>query len=113
MGWFTTFSLVIRSNVTALCERFENPERMLNQLIIDMEEELERVRHHVAGVIADEIQFARQADQAAAEATQWQERATVAMKRGDEAAAKAALEQKVLVSQRAETFTKEHAKHKE
>ncbi len=48
MQWLTTFSLVIRSNVTALFEHFEDPERVLNQLLIDMEEELERVREHGA-----------------------------------------------------------------
>jgi phage shock protein A len=113
MRWFKTFSLVIRSNVSALCERFENPERMLNQLIIDMEEELEAVRRHVAGVIADEIQLARQAEQASADAKQWEQRAAAGLKRHDEASAKAALEQKLLARQRAETIGQEHAKHKE
>ena len=56
MGWFRNFSLVMRSSVTTLREKFENPERMINQLVIDMEEELERVRASVAEAIADEIQ---------------------------------------------------------
>jgi phage shock protein A len=112
MSWVTNFSLVIRSSITSLCERFENPELMLNQLVIDMEEELERVRANVAGVIADEIQLGRQVDQASAEMDQWQERAATAMQRHDEAAARAALEQKLLAQQRAETLGKEHTKHK-
>ena len=113
MKWFKTFSLVVRSNVSALCEHFENPERMLQQLLIDMEEELERVRANVAGVIADEIQLGRQVDKARTESEQWQERAVSALKRQDDSAAKAALEQKVLADQRVETLTKEHAKQKE
>src|SRR2546425_434937 len=60
MRWLKTFSLVIRSNITALFECFENPERVLNQLVIDMEEELERVRANVAAVIADEIVLGKQ-----------------------------------------------------
>ena len=71
MSWLTNFSLVIRSSVTGLCDHFENPERMLNQLIIDMEEDLERVRANVAGVIADEIQLGRKVENARAEAAQW------------------------------------------
>ena len=43
MKWLKTFSLVIRSNVSALCEHFENPERMLQQLLIDMEEAYARL----------------------------------------------------------------------
>jgi phage shock protein A len=113
MQWLKTFSLVIRSNVTSLCECFENPERVLNQLVIDMEEELERVRASVAGVMADEIQLGRQVDKARAEAEQWHQRAGDALKRHDETVAKAALEQKVLADQRAETLQKEYLKHKD
>ncbi len=79
MKWLADFSLVIRSNVTALCERFENPERMMNQLILDMEEELQHVRANVAGVIADDIQLGRQVEQARSEVTQWHERAVAAL----------------------------------
>lgn len=113
MKWLKTFSLVIRSNVTALCESFENPERVLNQLIIDMEEEVERVRASVAGVIADEIQLGRQLERARAEAEQWHTRAAAAMKRGEENQARDALEQKLLVDQRVEVLATEHARHQE
>ena len=46
----------MRSSVTTLREKIEDPERMLHQLIIDMEEELDRVRASVAEVVAYEIQ---------------------------------------------------------
>ena len=42
MKWLTNFSLVMRSNITTLKEKIEDPERMLHQLIIDMAEELDR-----------------------------------------------------------------------
>ncbi len=48
MKWLSQFSLIMRSNVTSLKENFENPERMLHQLIIDMEDELGVVRKTVA-----------------------------------------------------------------
>jgi phage shock protein A len=113
MQWLKTFSLVIRSNVTSLCECFENPERVLNQLVIDMEEELERVRASVAGVMADEIQLGRQVEKARSDAEQWQKRAEEALKRHDDKAARAALEQKVLAEQRGEMLQKEYDKQKE
>ena len=112
MLWLQTFTLVIRSNITALFEHFEDPERVLNQLLIDMEEELERVRASTAGVIADEIQMGRDAAKARDDAARWEERAAGALRRGDESAARAALEQKVLADGRAEALEKEHRQHK-
>ena len=111
MKWLHTFSLVIRSNVSALFEQFENPELVLNQLIIDMEEELERVRASTAGVLADEIQLGKRVARARAEAAAWEQRATQALQRGDEAAARAALEQKVQADRRAETLDVEYRQH--
>lgn len=113
MRWLESFTLVMRSNLTTLREKVEDPERMLHQLVIDMEEELQRVRDSVAGAIADEILLGKKVAQARGEADQWLQRATGALKRGDEPAAQAALEQKVLAEQRAERLEGEHAKQKE
>jgi phage shock protein A len=113
MQWLQTFSLVLRSNCAALTERFENPERVLHQLILDMEDELERVRGSVAGVLADEIQLGKQVEKARDEVRQWQERAEKAIKRRDETQAKQAIEQKVLAEQRLGQLEKEYAKQKD
>jgi phage shock protein A len=111
MQWLQTFSLVIRANVSTLLERFENPSRVLNQLIIDMEEEHERVRLRTAEVIADEIQLGKRLEHARQEAQQWHERAAKALERGDEATARAALEQKVLADARTKQLEKEQRDH--
>src|SRR5204862_4044917 len=92
---------------------FEDPERVLNQLLIDMEEELERVRASTAGVIADEIHMGKQAARARDDAARWEERAAAALKRGDEAVARAALEHKLNADRRAEALEAEHDRHKE
>ena len=113
MQWLQTFSLVIRSNITSLFEHFEDPERTLNQLLIDMEEELERVRASTAGVIADEIQMGKEAARAREEAARWEERAAAALRRGDDPTARAALEQKLSADRRAEALEAEHNRHKE
>src|SRR5436190_17675374 len=112
MKWLQTFSLVFRSNVNALAEHFEDPERVINQLIIDMEEELERVRANVAGVMADEIQLGKQVEKAREDSRQWHERAEKALKRRDESQARQALEQKVLAEERVTGLDKEYQKHK-
>ncbi len=107
MSWMERFSLVMRSNFTVICERFENPERMIHQLLIDMEEELESVRRSVAEAMADEIQLRKRLESARQEAEQWLTRAKSAMERQDESAAAAALQQKLRATERADQLSQE------
>lgn len=102
------FSLVMRSNVSFICERFENPERMIHQLLIDMDEELEAVRRSVAEALADEIQLRKRVDAARKEAEQWLTRAKSAIERQDNCAAEAALKQKLRATERADELTQEY-----
>lgn len=113
MKWFEQFTLVMRSSITTLREKVENPERMLHQLIVDMEEELTTVRAGVAEAIADEIQLGKRAKQAREEAETWLERASKALKRNDEATAKAALDQKASAIERADALHREHEQQKQ
>lgn len=112
MAWLERFSLVMSSSITTLREKFEDPERMLHQLIVDMDDELETVRRSVAMAIADEIQLRKRAEKAQQEVDAWLSRAEAALKRGDETTAQAALEQKILAEQRATTLKDEHEKQK-
>lgn len=106
MKWLESFTFVMRSSITSLREKIEDPERMLHQLVCDMEEELESVRCSVAAAIADEIQISKQVDAAREESTKWMERATAALQRGDEAGAKAALDQRIRAEERLATLEK-------
>ena len=112
MQWLNQFTFVMKSSITALREKIEDPERMLQQLIIDMEEEQESVRRSVAEAIADEIQLGKQVDRERESAKEWLERATKALKRGDEATSKAALEQKMLGEKRADDLNTQYEKQK-
>lgn len=112
MQWLNQFSLVMRSSMTTLREKIEDPERMLHQLVIDMEEELDRVRSSVAEAVADEIQLRKRAERERQDADVWMQRASDAMKRGDESTAKAALEQKLNAGQRADQYTEDHGRQK-
>ena len=112
MKWLESFTLIMRSNITTLREKLEDPERVLNQLLVDMEEELERVRASVAEAIVDEIQLGKQADEARKEASTWQARAESALQRGDEASSRAALEQKLASEQRAADLQEGYEKQK-
>jgi phage shock protein A len=94
MQWLETFTLVMRSQMTSLRERIEDPERMIHQLILDMEEELEIARGRISAALADEKHLEREVAKLRQEVDDWLNRATDSLKRGDEAAAKYALEHK-------------------
>lgn len=108
-----TFSLIMRSNITVLCEKMNDPEKTLHQLIIDMEEDLDRARYRVAGAIADEIQLRNKVDQHRNQAQLWLERATQAVNCNQENQAKQALGQKLHAETQANNLTDEHRKQKD
>jgi len=113
MKWINNFSLVMRSSITTLREKFEDPERMLHQLIVDMDEELDSVRESVAAAIADEIQLGKRVQKVRDEADQWMQRAMSALKRDDEQTSKAALDQKVKAEERADALQEAYDKQKD
>lgn len=110
MAWLQNFSLIMRSSLTSIREKVEDPERMLHQLIIDMEEELQTIRNRVAGAIADEIQLRKQVEKARADVDQWKSRAGQAVQRSDSTAAFAALQQKQASEERARQLSAEHGR---
>jgi len=110
MKWLENFTLIMRSSITTLREQIEDPERMLHQLIIDMDDELQSIRRKVAEAIADEIQLRKKAEKAREDVEQWHARATQAVQRGDTASAESALKQRHLADERAGNLEKEHFK---
>src|SRR2546428_7780211 len=58
MGIFDRLSTLFRSNINDLISRAENPEKMLNQLIVDMRSHLAKAKQQVAAAIADEKRLA-------------------------------------------------------
>ncbi len=54
MSIFSKLSTVIKSNINDLISRAENPEKMLNQIILDMRDQLAKAKREVAAAIADE-----------------------------------------------------------
>ena len=62
MSIFTKLSTVIKSNINDLISRAENPEKMLNQIILDMRDQLAKAKREVAAAIADERKLRAQLD---------------------------------------------------
>ncbi len=107
MSWLTTFSFVMKSNITALRDRIADPERMIHQLLIDMDEELTGVRASVAKAIADEILLEKKVKAAQVDADRWRERAEVGVKRGGDASARLALQEQESARSRYESWDNE------
>ena len=82
MGIFDRLSRMIRSNLNDLIARAENPEKMLNQVIEDMRNQLARARQEVAVAIADAAKLKKQAEDEQKQATDWEQRAMLAVRQG-------------------------------
>ena len=91
MGIFQKLSLLLRSNINDAIARAENPEKVLNQLIADMREQLSRAKQEVAVAIADEQKLRAQVEEEARQAKEWEKRAMLAVREGRDDLAKQAL----------------------
>jgi phage shock protein A len=91
MGIFDRFATMLRSNINELISRAENPEKMLNQLIVDMRGQLDKARQQVAQSIADEKKLEADAAAQKKAAEDWERRAMLAVQEGRDDLAKQAL----------------------
>ncbi|MBW4538544.1 MAG: PspA/IM30 family protein [Myxacorys chilensis ATA2-1-KO14] len=94
MGLFDRISRVVRSNVNDMVSKAEDPEKILEQAVIDMQEDLVQLRQAVATAIASQKRTQQQHNQAQSESNNWQQRAQLALQKGDENLAREALQRK-------------------
>lgn len=94
MGIFKRFKDVVKSNINDLISKAENPEKMLNQMIVDMNEQLIEAKKGVASAIADEKRLERQMLENKNKASDWEKKAMLALRAGKEDLAKQALVRK-------------------
>jgi phage shock protein A len=91
MGIFDRLATLIKSNINDLISRSENPEKMLNQIVADMRDQLAKAKQQVAAAIADEKRLRDQADAELKQAEDWEKRAMLAVNEGRDDLAKQAL----------------------
>lgn len=91
MGIFDRFKTVISSNINDMISKAENPEKMLNQLIIDMNQQMVESKKAVAMAIADEKKIERELLEQKRQAEEWERKAVIAVKAGRDDLAKEAL----------------------
>ncbi len=113
MGLFDRLSSVLRSNINDLISSAENPEKMLNQIIVDMRSQLVKAKQQVATAIADEKRLRDQADGEIRQAEDWERRAMLAVQEGRDDLAKQALLRQGEHLQHAQQLQTTWASHRE
>ncbi len=91
MGIFQRMKTVVSSNINDLIAKAENPEKMLNQLVLDMNQQMIESKKAVALAIADEKKLEREAQEQGRQAKEWEGKAMLAVRAGKDDLAKEAL----------------------
>lgn len=94
MNLFDRFFRVIRANVNQVLSGMEDPEKILNQTVTDMQGDLVKVRQAYAEVSAGLKRIQRQREQAVVTSSEWKKRAQLALGKGEEDLAREALTRK-------------------
>lgn len=110
MSILNRFSDVVKSNINALIDRAEDPAKMANQIILDLEKIQKEVTEGVATAIAEEKRLKELVEQNQGEVERWETRAREALKSGEEDLAREALQQKLKFTGDYESFRAQHEK---
>ena len=95
MAIFERISDLVRSNINDLIDKAENPEKMVKQIIIDMEDQLRKATQGLGTAMGSLNQVKKQLENAKEQSHNWQAKAKACLEQGNEELAKQALENKV------------------
>lgn len=94
MSMFDRFKMLVKSNANHAANKLEDPEKILNQLILDMRDQLIEAKKQVAVTIADEKRLRKQTEAELVQAQEWEKKAMMAVRAGRDDLAKEALRRK-------------------
>jgi len=113
MGIFSRLKTLISSNVNDMISKAEKPEKMLNQLILDMQTQLLESKRAVALAIADEKKLEREVANQESQAQEWEKKAMMAVRAGKDDLAREALLRKQEYDSAAAEYRKQWESQKE
>lgn len=99
MALLERVSTLLRANLNDLVEKAEDPERLLKQIVLDMENQLLQVKTQVAIAIADEHLLGKKRAEHEQQAAEWRRKAELAVEKGHDDMARAALERALSADQ--------------
>lgn len=111
MGIFTRFRDIVSSNINAMLDRAEDPEKLIKLMIHEMEDTLIEIKASCAGVMAGAKKVRRQLSDVQARAAYWEEKAGLAVNKGRDDLAREALIEKRKYADRLEALDHELIEH--
>ena len=106
MSIFSRLTDIVNSNLNAMLDKAEDPEKVIRLIVQEMEDTLVEVRSSAARTIADRKAHQRQIEQLEADRTAWRDKAELAVSRGRDDLAKGALAEKARLGVEAENLQK-------
>ena len=113
MALLERVSTLLRANLNDLIEKAEDPERLLKQIVLDMENQLLQVKTQVAIAIADQHLLDKKRVEQVGQAAEWRRKAELAVQKGHDDLARAALERALSHDQLVAGFTEQAADQKQ
>jgi phage shock protein A len=107
MAIFDRFNRVLKSNLNSLVDRAEDPGKLLDQTVIEMETELKRSRQDLVTQLGTAKRLEKKVGEANEEVTGWENKAVLALRAGDEDLAREALKMKQKAKQNAENVRRQ------
>jgi phage shock protein A len=107
MGIFTRFRDIINSNISAMLDKAEDPEKLVKLMIREMEDTLVEIKASCAGVMASRKKVQRMLDEVRSKENYWEDKAKLAVEKGRDDLAREALIEKRKYTRRAESLENE------
>lgn len=111
MGIFTRFRDIISSNINAMLDKAEDPEKLIRLMIREMEDTLVEIKTACAGVMAGSKKIQRQLEGLRERVAYWEEKAELAVKKGRDDLAREALVEKRKFTRQTDSLENELAEH--